>query len=117
MSALHLFLPAGSYRARVALPQEGTTIVSVSSPELPDGGTAFAHTRSYPREFLAGGTNEKLLREMAAVGRGKFDAKPEGIFARPEHGAMRRRDLANWLLIAALALLPVDIFLRRGIWR
>ena len=107
----------GSYRARVALPQEGTTIVSVSSPELPDGGTAFAHTRSYPREFLAGGTNEKLLREMAAVGRGKFDAKPEGIFARPEHGAMRRRDLANWLLIAALVLLPVDVFLRRRIWR
>ncbi|MCX6980053.1 MAG: hypothetical protein NTV08_04775 [Verrucomicrobia bacterium] len=107
----------GSYRARIALPQEGATIVSVSSPELPDGGMAFAHTCSYPREFLAGGTNEKLLREIAAVGRGKFDAKEEEICAHAAHPAQRRRELTNWFLIAALASLPVDIFLRRRIWR
>jgi hypothetical protein len=107
----------GSYRARIALPQEGATVVSVSSPELPDGGMAFAHTRSYPREFLEGGTNEKLLREIAAAGRGRFDPQPAEIFSRAERPAQRRRDLTNWFLIAALALLPVDIFLRRRTWR
>ncbi|MEO6742078.1 MAG: hypothetical protein ABIP20_17680, partial [Chthoniobacteraceae bacterium] len=103
----------GSYRARIALPQEGATIVSVSSPDLPDGGMAFAHTRSYPREFLAGGTNETPLRELAAAGHGKFDPKPGEIFARAEYPARRRRELTNWFLIAALALVPIDIFLRR----
>ena len=28
----------------------------------------------------------------------------------------RRRDITDWLLIAALALLPLDIFLRRRTW-
>ncbi len=107
----------GSYRARIALPQEGTTVVNVSSPQLPDGGTAFAHTRSYPREFLTAETNEKLLREIAEATGGRFDPKPDEIFSRTDHPAMRRRDLTNWFLIAALALLPLDIFLRRRTWR
>ncbi len=107
----------GSYRARIALPQDGATIVSVSSPDLPDGRMAFSHTRSYPREFLASGTNEKLLREIAAVGHGKFNPKPEDIFARSDYPARRRRELTNWFLIAALALVPIDIFLRRRTWK
>ncbi len=107
----------GSYRAHIVLPQEGTTVVNVSSPQLPDGGTAFAHTRSYPREFLTAETNEKLLREISAATRGRFDPKPEEIFSRTDHPAMRRRDLTNWFLIASLLLLPVDIFLRRRTWR
>ena len=107
----------GSYRARITLPQEGATVVSVSSPDLPDGGTAFAHTRSYPREFLASGTNDALLREIAAAGHGRFEPKPAEIFARPERSGLRRRDLTNWFLIAALALLPLDILLRRRTWR
>ncbi len=107
----------GSYRARIALPQEGTTVVNVSSPDLPDGGMSFAHARSYPAEFLTAGTNETLLREIAKAGRGSFDPKPAEIFARPSRPAHRRRELTNWFLIAALALLPVDIFLRRRTWR
>src|SRR5262249_440120 len=43
----------GSYTATFDLPLEGTTIFSITSPDLPDGGTSFGHTRSYPREFLA----------------------------------------------------------------
>jgi hypothetical protein len=107
----------GSYRALITLPQEGTTVVNVSSPELPDGGIAFAHTRSYPREFLTNGTDEKLLREISAMTHGRFDPKPEEIFSRADNPALRRRDLTNWFLIAALALLPLDIFLRRRTWR
>ena len=107
----------GSYRAKISLPPEGITVVNVSSRELPDGGMTFAHARSYPAEFLASGTNETLLREIAKAGNGKFDPKPAEIFARPARPAQRRRDLTNWFLIAALTLLPVDIFLRRRTWR
>ena len=107
----------GSYRARIALPQEGITVVNVSSRDLPDGGMTFAHARSYPAEFLTTGTNEVLLREIAKAGNGKFDPQPDEIFARPERPAERQRDLTNWFLIAVLALLPVDIFLRRRTWR
>ena len=107
----------GSYRAKVALPPEGITVVNISSRELPDGGVAFAHARSYPREFLATGTNKTLLREIARTGNGRYDPKPEDVFARAERPSQRRRDLTNWFLIAALALLPVDIFLRRRAWR
>ena len=107
----------GSYRARIALPREGTTVINVASPDLPDGGLALAHTRSYPREFLSTETQVPLLRQIAQAGGGKFDPQPWEIFARPEHPSPRRRDLTNWFLIAALALLPIDIFLRRRTWK
>lgn len=107
----------GSYRASLPLPEEGTTVINISSPELPDGGLALAHTRSYPREFLATDTNEPALREIAQAGRGKFAPSPGEVFASPATMGLRPRDLTNWLLIAALALMPVDIYLRRRNWR
>ncbi len=107
----------GSYRAAFDLPPEGTSIFSVSSPDLPDGGYVFGHTRSYPREFLSTETNEPLLRSLAAQGSGKFAPKPEEIFARPTHSSKQHRDLSDDFLIAALILLPLDIWLRRRTWR
>ncbi len=107
----------GSYRASLRLPEEGTTVINISSPDLPDGGLALAHTRSYPREFLSTDTNEPLLREIAAAGAGRFAPAPAEVFTNPGTVARRPRDLTNWLLIAALALMPVDIFLRRRSWK
>ena len=107
----------GSYRASLSLPVEGTTVINISSPELPDGGLALAHTRSYPREFLSTDTNESLLQQIAAAGGGKFAPQPGDVFTRMEHPLQRRRDITNWLLIAAIILLPLDIFLRRRTWR
>jgi hypothetical protein len=106
----------GSYRAEFTLPKEGTTVFSITSPELPDGGTVFGHTRSYPREFLAVDTNEPLLRQMAETGRGRFAPSPADVFTAPTATAPLRRDLTDWFLIAALCLLPVDIWLRRRTW-
>jgi uncharacterized membrane protein len=103
----------GSYRAAFALPAEGTSLFNVSSPELPDGGYAFGHTRSYPREFLSTETDEPLLRRLAALGGGAFDPPPAEIYARPAQGSRLRRELTDYFLIAALVLLPVDIWLRR----
>jgi hypothetical protein len=107
----------GSYRATLALPNEGTTVINITSPDLPDGGMALAHTRSYAREFLLTETNEPLLRKIAEVSGGKFAPQPAGVFAHGDHRSYRRRDLTNWFLIAALVLMPIDIFLRRRTWR
>ncbi len=107
----------GSYRASLDLPGEGTSIISVNSPELPDDGYVFGETRSYPREFLTTDTNEPLLRQLATPGGGKFSPSPAELFARPQRATMHRRDLAPWLLAAALVLFPLDIWLRRRSWR
>jgi uncharacterized membrane protein len=106
----------GSYRAELELPPEGTTVISVSSPALPEGTYVFGHTRSYPQEFLTTETNEGLLRSLAEIGGGKFDAPPRDVFTRPTRAVALRRDLTNSFLIAALLLLPLDIFLRRRAW-
>ncbi|MEA3207728.1 MAG: hypothetical protein QOE70_785 [Chthoniobacter sp.] len=107
----------GSYRAALDLPPEGTSILSVNSPDLPEGGYVFGHTRSYPREFLTTETNEPLLRQLAKLGGGRFAPKPEEVFARPQALAMQHRDLSAWFLMAALVLFPIDIWLRRRTWR
>ena len=107
----------GSYRATFDLPAEGTSIFSVSSPDLSDGGYVFGHTRSYPREFLSTETNELLLRSLAALSGGKFAPLPAEVFARPTQSSKQHRELTNDFLIAALLLLPLDIWLRRRSWR
>ncbi len=103
----------GRYTASIPLPSEGTTVISVNSPELPDGGIALAHTRSYPREFLASATNEPLLRSIGT----RFDPQPSEVFTPSARQTPRRKDLSNYFLIAALSLLPLDIFLRRRTWK
>ncbi len=107
----------GQYRASFELPEEGTSIFSVSSPDLPDGGYVFGHTRSYPREYLRTETNETYLHTLASIGRGQFAPKPAEIFAAPTTTSHSHRDLTNAFLIAALVLLPLDIWLRRRTWR
>jgi uncharacterized membrane protein len=106
----------GSYRASLALPAEGTSVISVNSPNLPDGGYVFGETRSYPREFLTTETNEPLLRQMATLGGGKFAPTPAEVLSRPTRSTMQRRDLSSWLLGAVLVLFPLDIWLRRRSW-
>jgi uncharacterized membrane protein len=107
----------GSYRTAFDLPAEGTSIFSVSSPDLPDGGYGFGHTRSYPREFLTTETNEPLLRSLASAGGGKFAPRAGDVFARPQSAVRQPRELTDYLLISALILLPLDILLRRRTWR
>ena len=75
----------GAYAATFDLPPEGTTIFAISSPELPDGGTTFGHTRSYPREFLSGETDEGLLRRMAEWG-AENSIRRQPIFGRDPRG-------------------------------
>jgi hypothetical protein len=107
----------GQYRVSFDLPTEGTSIFSVSSPDLPDGGYVFGHTRSYPQEFLRTETNEPLLHTLVSLGGGKFSPSPAEVFSRPTVAARTQKDLTNYFLEAALLLLPLDIWLRRRTWR
>ena len=106
----------GLYTARVHLPAEGTTVLSIASPELTDGSYVFGHTRPYPREFLADEANEALLRTIAENGHGRFDPKPNEVFATSGTSLKAVRDVSDYLLMLVLLLIPLDIWLRRRNW-
>jgi hypothetical protein len=57
-----------------------------------------------------------LLKELSSLTGGKFGVKPEEILRPGLRAATTRRDLAPWLIAAALLLWPVDIWLRRREW-
>ena len=57
-----------------------------------------------------------LLQELSALTGGKFELKPDEILRPGLAAASSRRELAVWLLAAALLLWPVDIWLRRREW-
>jgi hypothetical protein len=103
----------GAYAAGFDIPSQGTTLFSISSPDLPDGGTTFGYTRSYRREFLSSETNESLLRQIAELGHGAFDPAPAEVWRLPSKSTPQRQDLTDRFLIAALLLIPFDIWLRR----
>jgi Ca-activated chloride channel family protein len=106
----------GAYEVDFDLPEQGTMMFSVSSSDVPESDYVFGYTRSYPREFLITETNEGLLKEIAAKGNGKFNPSTGEIFSRPRTSSIRRTDLTDWFLIAALVLFPLDIWLRRRAW-
>lgn len=106
----------GSYSAEFDLPGEGPSIFSVSSDRLPGGEYLLSHTRSYPAEFLNTETNEAGLRQLADAGNGRFNPTGDEVFARPAHQVSRRLDLTNYFLMLALALFPLDIWMRRRTW-
>ncbi len=107
----------GRYRAFVATSGTGATWIRVHPGGGNGAGPAFGYTPSYPAEFLHNGTDESALARLAASGGGKFNPPAESLFARPEAGVRRHRDLAPFFLAAALLLLPVDIWLRRRVWK
>ncbi len=106
----------GSYTASFDLPTEGTSIFSISSPQLPEGEYVFGHTRSYPKEFLTSDTNETLLRQLAEICGGQFDPQPDDVFKRPSQKAVKHEDLTPYFLSFALILFPFDIWMRRRNW-
>src|SRR5581483_4713779 len=106
----------GNYSATFDLPEQGTSIFSISSGQENDS-YVFGYTCSYPKEFLTNETNEPLLRSLAEIGHGEFSPRPADVFAPPQTPVAHRLDLTPWLLGAALVLFPFDIWLRRRSWR
>lgn len=106
----------GQYRAEFPQPPLGTSVFSVRSATQPDSSYTFGYTRSYPEEYLRTAPDLDLLRTLADATRGRSDPAPADVWKSTGSGAPSRRDLTPWFLIAALCLLPLDIFLRRRAW-
>lgn len=109
----------GRYAASIAISGTGTTWVHVLPGDAPKdaaAGSVFGHTPSYPAEFLSNDTDEAALKTLAEAASGTFTPAPERIFAPPEHGIRRYRDLTPFFLGLALLLFPIDIWLRRKTW-
>lgn len=83
-----------------------------------NGETIFQQTRGivvgYPAELRIAQPNRDLLRQLAQTTGGKFDPAPQDVF-QPLAGrsAVRVQEIWPWLVSIALALLVVDVFLRR----
>ncbi len=108
----------GRYAAEFPAPEsDGTTLFAMSAPGFLERPYVLGYTKPYPREFLKTGTDEAALRTLARIGHGKFDPKPEEVFARPVTKIPQWHDLTNPLLALALLLLPLDIYLRRREWK
>jgi Ca-activated chloride channel homolog len=104
----------GLYRATLKTPETGSAVIAVSD----EAGrpVSQAWTPDYPAEFQVMKDGTPLLRELSALTGGKFDVKPGEILRPGLRAATTRRELALWLLAAALLLWPVDIWLRRREW-
>lgn len=108
----------GRYRTDFPLPvaNDGVTLFAVSAPGALERPQVFSWTPRFPAEFLRSATDEQGLRELAKAGGGVYDPKPSAVFAPPGRTVAQWRDLSNALLMAALLLLPLDIYLRRREW-
>ncbi|HWL51225.1 MAG TPA: glutamine amidotransferase [Chthoniobacteraceae bacterium] len=106
----------GRYEAQIPVATAETTWVNLSSPEETGLEKAFGFTPPYPAEFLNNGTDDAALAALAESVSGRHAPAPEAVFERPVEGVRRFADLTSWFLVAALLLLPVDIWLRRRSW-
>jgi Ca-activated chloride channel family protein len=104
----------GLYRATLRTPEMGSAVIAVSD----EAGrpVSQAWTRDYPAEFQVMKDGTPLLKELSALSGGRFGVRPEEVLRPGLHPAVARRELAPWLLGAALLLWPVDIWLRRRQW-
>jgi Ca-activated chloride channel family protein len=105
----------GRYGVSFDLPDTGTTILSVTSPDLPDGGTVLGHTRKYPIEYLMTSVNEALLRNLS-LEPDRYSPAPRDVFLPAMRAHPQPLYLSPFFLVAALFLVPVDIWLRRRTW-
>ncbi|MDR0869763.1 MAG: VWA domain-containing protein [Planctomycetaceae bacterium] len=83
-----------------------------------DGAALVNQTRSimrnYPEELRVKPANETLMKELAERTGGKFNPKPEDVFADvPHRSAWRVLPLSAYLLTAAAFLFILDVLLRR----
>jgi Ca-activated chloride channel family protein len=67
----------------------------------------------YPDELRLKPTNTELLQSIARETGGRFDPKPEAIFAATDRAAQRATPLWPYLVAAAALLFVLDVALRR----
>jgi len=108
---------AGRYEGTVAAARPGLYRVDVSQ-ERPAGEAPGAETGAFAvsasPEFRRLGSNDALLKQMAAMTGGRTITDPSQVFSReglpPSHGW---QPLWSYLLALALLLLPIEVAMRR----
>ncbi|ABY35816.1 MAG TPA: VWA domain-containing protein [Chloroflexus aurantiacus] len=106
----------GRYRAITTIDQMGAYLVQVSATDrngMPLGTVATGLTVNYSPEYGQFAANPGLMTELAALTGGQVNPPPDLIFAPTERSVYEVWPVTMPLIWLALALLPVDIALRR----
>jgi uncharacterized membrane protein len=104
----------GRYRATFVAESYGTFLARATlsyagaMPEVAAGSLNLP----YPPEYRRIGVDRPLLERVAASGGGRVDPEPAGLWETEER-LERREALWPWALLAFLALLPLDLAVRR----
>ncbi|RVU44051.1 VWA domain-containing protein [Lujinxingia sediminis] len=111
---LHQRAP-GRYEASFPLPQFGAYQLAAQHDRA---GDTFAVSQAslaypYPREMTYLEPNEALIAQIVAMGKGEMDPSPEAIFDADGEEVRYRRQLWPWALLVALAIMVLDLALRR----
>ena len=100
----------GHYEAKFAASRVGQYVVSVAEDNAP--ATTVGAAVPFPAEYRRLEPDTHLMAELARRTSGTFNIKPDRAF---QQGPPTRypQDVWHWLLIAALALWPLDVAVRR----
>jgi Mg-chelatase subunit ChlD len=93
----------GSFLVRAVARQKGSTV----------GESLGSIANPYPREFLLAGIDEPRLSRAAQATGGYLRPEPARVYDAQGDEVRYHRELWSWALIAALALLVIDVALRR----
>ncbi|HEU4325543.1 MAG TPA: VWA domain-containing protein, partial [Roseiflexaceae bacterium] len=109
----------GEYRASIPSPTQGTYVVQLVGTR--DGAVQAQGTLGmvvpYSAEYRLGQSNPQLLEQIARVTGGIRLSEVAGVFRGDLPTVSRAQEIGLPLVLLALALLPVDIALRRLLWR
>jgi Mg-chelatase subunit ChlD/uncharacterized membrane protein len=114
----HVLLPEvapGRYEASLMLDRFGSYLARATcrKGEEPAAEVVASLPYPYPAEFLRVGIDEARLAAIAAHGGGRLRPTPAELWSADGQTVTAPRELWPRLLVAALALLIADIFLRR----
>jgi Ca-activated chloride channel family protein len=105
----------GRYAAEFPTPRSGS--YNLDFTQTFEGKTLYHQSRGlavgYPDELRLRPTNNDLLRSIARSSGGRFDPRPEAIFAPSERTALRATPLWPYLVAIAATLFVIDVALRR----
>jgi Mg-chelatase subunit ChlD len=109
----------GEYRATIPSPLPGTYLLQLrgqhdDSPVVQDVAGLVV---PYSPEYRQNQANPALLAEMTRLTAGQHLQEPERVFIPTESRVARAQEVAWWLMLLALILLPFDIAIRRLLLR
>ncbi|MCX7789628.1 MAG: VWA domain-containing protein [Chloroflexaceae bacterium] len=106
----------GRYRAIAPADQPGVYLAQVTALDAagqPLGAASGGLVVSYSPEYRPDATGAALLESLAAISGGRVAPPPQSLFESPGQRVGRVTGISQPLLWLALALLPLDIALRR----